>query len=196
MGKLYDPFEDLSDTITEDGLNITNLIRRYERHLRQNRDWLLKDAPRRTDLRIYEAVYHFTLYMYLANFLQHRRGYVFPEFPTGNGKIDLIIRYAGQIYGLELKTYTADFGYREALKQAARYGQQLSLREISLVFFVEAIDDTNREKYEAIYVDVSPKLSAICVRKNHVPRYPSYLRNRANHPKAADLLTEARKPIS
>ena len=54
---------------------------------------------------------------------------------------------------LELKTFTDDSGYREALEQAARYGQQLDLREISLVFFVEAIDETNREKYEKLYVD-------------------------------------------
>jgi hypothetical protein len=153
MGKLYEPFEDLSDTITESGLNVKNLIRRFERHLRKNREWLLKDAPRRSDLRIYEAVYHFTLYMYTAQFLQRRRGQVFPEFPTGNGKIDLIIRYAGKVYGLELKSFTDDFGYREALKQAADYGRQLGLSEISLVSFIEVIDDANREKYESVYVD-------------------------------------------
>ena len=153
LGKLYEPFENLEDTITDDTLNVKNLVRRYERYLKKNQDWLFKDAPRRTDLRIYEAVYHFNLYMYLANFLQRRRGQVYPEFPTGNGKIDLIIKYAGQMYGLELKTFTDDSGYREALEQAARYGQQLGLRQISLVFFVEAIDETNREKYETVYVD-------------------------------------------
>jgi hypothetical protein len=153
LGKLYEPFENLEDTITDDTLNVKNLVRRYERYVKKNRDWLFKDAPRRTDLRIYEAVYHFNLYMYLEHFLQRRRGQVYPEFPTGNGKIDLIIKYAGQMYGLELKTFTDDSGYREALKQAARYGQQLDLREISLVFFVEAIDKTNREKYETVYVD-------------------------------------------
>ncbi len=153
VGKLYEPFENLEDTITDDTLNVKNLMRRYERYLKKNRDWLFKDAPRRSDLRIYEAVYHFNLYMYLANFLQHRRGQVFPEFPTGNGKIDLIIRYAGQVYGLEVKTFTDGFGYREAVEQAARYTQQLGLGEISLVFFVEAVDETNREKYEQVYVD-------------------------------------------
>jgi len=170
LGKLYEPFENLEDTITDDTLNVKNLVRRYERYVKKNRDWLFKDAPRRIgsrsnrakpDLRIYEAVYHFNLYRYLANFLQRKRGQVYPEFPTGNGKIDpsassgqaLIIKYAGQMYGLELKTFTDDSGYREALEQAARYGQQLGLREISLVFFVEAIDETNREKYETVYVD-------------------------------------------
>ncbi|MFQ5418938.1 MAG: AAA-like domain-containing protein [Anaerolineae bacterium] len=153
MGQLYAPFEGLDDAITGDRLHIPNLLRRYERYLQKNRDWLLKDAPRRTDLRIYEAVYHFNLYMYLARFLQSRRGQVFPEFPTGNGKIDLIIRYAGQLYGLEVKSYQDAFEYGEALKQAARYGRQLGLDEIALAFFVEAVDAASRKKYEIVYCD-------------------------------------------
>ncbi len=51
-------------------------------------EWLLKDAPRRADMRIYEAVYHFNLYSYLKELLETRGGKVFPEFPTGNGKIN------------------------------------------------------------------------------------------------------------
>ena len=153
MGQLYDPFENLEDTITPDSLHLKNLLRRYERYLKKNRDWLLKDAPRRTDLRLYEAVYHFNLYMFLAHFLQRRGGQVFPEFPTGNGKIDLIIRYSRQAYGLEVKSFTDEFGYREALQQAARYGQQLGLTEIGLALFVESVDEANRQKYEAIYKD-------------------------------------------
>jgi hypothetical protein len=52
MDGLYDPFEDLSDTMTEDSLNIPQLLWRYEQHLQANRDRLLKNAPRRTDLRV------------------------------------------------------------------------------------------------------------------------------------------------
>ncbi len=92
-GKLYEPFEDLSDTFTEKGLNIRNLIRRHEAHLRKNREWLLKDAPVRKDMRIFEAVYHFSLYRHLCDFLGQKRAQVWPEFPTGNGKVDLFIRY-------------------------------------------------------------------------------------------------------
>ncbi len=153
MGKLYDPFENLEDTITEAGLNIKNLMQRYESYLKQNRDWLLRDAPRRTDLRLYEAVYHFALYMYLANFLSSYGGRVYPEFPTGNGKVDLIITYSQQMYGLELKSYTNERNYRAALKQAAHYGEQLGLAEIALILFVEYVDDQNRNRYEAVYVD-------------------------------------------
>ncbi len=63
------------------------------------------------------------------------------------------IRHGGREYGVELKTYTNRPNYREALNKAARYGQQLGLDEITLVFFVEQVDDANRAKYEAIYQD-------------------------------------------
>lgn len=150
-GKLYEPFEDLTDAVTETSLNIRNLMRRFEIHIKKNRDWLLKDAPRRKDLRIFEAVFHFALYRWLFNFLGSRRAQVWPEFPTGNGKVDILIRYAGKMYAVELKTYTDEHGYRDAIAQAACYGKQLGLAEISLVFFVEYIDNANREKYEKIH---------------------------------------------
>jgi hypothetical protein len=80
-------------------------------------------------------------------------GQVYPEFPTGNGKVDLIIRYAGQVYGLEVKSFTDDFAYRGALKQAAGYGRQLGLTGIALALFVDYIDDEQRARYETIYQD-------------------------------------------
>jgi hypothetical protein len=152
-GRLYNPFEDLSDTISEDRLDLRNLLRRYERYLQLNRSWLLKDAPRRADLRIYEAVYHFNLFTYISRFLNGYGGSAYPEFPTGNGKVDILMRYAGQSYGLEVKSYRTPRQYREALGQAARYGQQLGLTEITLAFFVERVDDASRQKYEVRYVD-------------------------------------------
>ncbi|MDM8517381.1 AAA-like domain-containing protein [Desulfobacterales bacterium HSG16] len=152
VGKIVEPFENLEDTITKEYLNIPNLMKRYQKYLKTNRDWLLKDAPRRKDMRIFEAVYHFNLYMYLHHFLGIKKAKVFPEFPTGNGQVDLIIRYAGSLYAIELKSYTDETGYHEALDQAARYGKQLGLKEIALVFFVEYIDEANREKYEKNYM--------------------------------------------
>ena len=102
---------------------------------------------------LFKAVFHFNLYMYLSSFINGFHGEVYPEFPTGNGKIDLIIKYKKKIYGIELKTYTNAPGYKEALKQAAKYGRQLGLDKISLIFFVETINDESREKYEADFED-------------------------------------------
>jgi hypothetical protein len=70
MDRLSDPFDDLSDTITEKSLNIPQLLRRYEQYLQENQQLVLKNAPRRRDdLRVYEAVFHFHIYLYLTSFL-------------------------------------------------------------------------------------------------------------------------------
>jgi hypothetical protein len=151
---LYDPFEDLSNTITDDYLNIRQLLLRYEQYLQANREQVLKNAPRRQkDLRVFEAVFQFHLYLYLTNFLNSYEGQVQPEFPTGNGSIDLLIRYAGQLYGLEIKSFANQREYRKALEQAATYGQQLSLTEIWLILFTETVDETNRQKFEKDYTE-------------------------------------------
>jgi len=163
MGKLYDPFEYLEDAITEDSLNIRNIIRMYRGYLIKNRDWALKNAPRRSDMRIYEAVFHFNLYKYLSGFIESFKGEIYPEFPTGNGKIDLIVKYAGHIYGIEVKTFKNIPAYTEALKQAASYGKQLGLKEISLVFFLESIDDENRKKYETDFYDEETEVKVLPV---------------------------------
>jgi hypothetical protein len=153
MDRTQPLFSDLDDTLTEDSLNVQNLLRRYEVYLEENRDWLFKDAPRRADLRIYEAVYHFNLYRYLAGFLQGYGGQVWPEFPTGNGKADLVLHHAGQVYAIEVKSFSTQYEYNKALPQAARYAGQLGLTEITLALFVEAVDDANRARYEVIYED-------------------------------------------
>jgi hypothetical protein len=148
----FAPFDDLSDTVTAQTLNLPNLLRRYEHYLQQNRSWLLRDAPRRsTDFRIFEAVFHFNLYLYLVRFLESYKAQVTPEFPTGNGKLDLLIRHAGHLFGIEVKSFVNLAEYHNALKQTADYAQQLGLTEITLALFIEAVDDDNRHKYEQPY---------------------------------------------
>jgi len=154
LGQLYDPFADLQDTITSTTLNLPRLLQRYESYLQQHATRLFKDAPRRADdFRVYEAVYHFNLYMYLIRFLESYPAQVHPEFPTGNGKIDLLIRYAGQRYGMEVKRFANRREYEKALIQAADYARQLGLPSILLVMFIDAVDDDNRRKFEATYTD-------------------------------------------
>jgi hypothetical protein len=153
IGHLYDPFEDLTNTITENSLNIPNLLLRYEQYLQVNREQVLKNAPRRDDLRVYEAVFHFHLYLYLTSFFNRYEAQVQPEFPTGNGQIDLLIHHAGQLFGLELKSFADKRQYHQALIQAAKYGKQLGVLEIWLVLFIETVDDKNRQLFEADYTD-------------------------------------------
>ena len=160
MDRLYDPFEELSDTITDESLNIRRLLQRYEQYLQANREMVLKNAPRRQkDLRVFEAVFQFHLYEYLNSFLSSYDAQVQPEFPTGNGAIDLLIRHAGQLFGLELKSFANQREYQKALSQAAKYGKQLKVTEIGLVLFIDTVDETNRQKFEADYTD--PKTGVI-----------------------------------
>lgn len=153
MGRLIEPFKSLDKVITKDKIYIRNVLKLYEDYLKKNRHWLLQDAPKRKDLRIFEAVYYFNLFMFLYEFLRPQKARVYPEFPTGNGKIDIIIKYCDRLYGIELKSYTDESAYRESVSKAALYRKQLQLTKISLVFFVEYIDDESRKRYEIDYVD-------------------------------------------
>jgi hypothetical protein len=156
---LYPAFTNLDHILTPTGLHVKNLLRLYEQYVQRNHTWLFQGAPRRTDLRLYEAVYHFNLYLWLSRFLQKKGGRVHPEFPTGNGQIDLIISFQGQQYGLELKSFDDNFEYQAALRQAARYAHQLQLATITVVFFVEAVDDANRTLYETLYQDATTSVT-------------------------------------
>ncbi len=71
-GTLYEPFEDLGDILSDESLNVENLVKRFENYLKENRNWLLKNAPRRKDMRIFEAVYHFLLYRFIFDFFGNR----------------------------------------------------------------------------------------------------------------------------
>lgn len=154
LGRLYDPFANLSDTITDTELSIPHLLRRYEAYLQQHRERLLRHAPRRaSDNRIMEAVFHFNLFTWLQRFLSDFQGRIVPEFPTGNGKIDLLITYANRFYGVEVKSLVNHKQYQAALQHAARYAQELQQCEIWLVFFVEALDEAQRPQWETLYQD-------------------------------------------
>jgi hypothetical protein len=154
MDRLYDPFEDLSDTITDQSIDIRRLLQRYEQYLQANREMVLKDAPRRRkDLRVFEAVFQFHLYLYLVSFFRGYEVQVVPEFPTGNGAIDFLMRYAGKLFGLELKSFANQASYRQALRQTAKYGKELGVSEIWLVLFVEVVDDHNRQRFAVDYSD-------------------------------------------
>jgi hypothetical protein len=163
IGQLYPPFTDLSQVVTANSLNVKNMMRVYEQYLQRNREWLLADAPVRKDLRIYEAVYHFNLYVYLQAFFQRWKGRVYPEFPTGNGQIDLVIIYSGQTYGIEVKSFSDESSYQDGLTQSIRYGKRLNLKEVVMVSFIEQISAEIRQKYEAPHVDPTTGITVLPV---------------------------------
>lgn len=169
MGKLTEVFYNVPEYLYPDRIDIPVVLNLYQSYLSKNRGWLFKDAPRRSDLRIYEAVFHFNLYAYLSQLLWDDKISIYPEFPTGNGKIDLLIRYTINnniiTHGIELKSFTNQPGYRDSLQQTALYGQQLGLREIFMVSFVDSIDEASQKKYQTPYIDP----------QNQVTVYPIFL---------------------
>jgi len=138
LGLLVHPLDEMDDAIDKDRLHIPNIIKRYKAYLEKNRTAVFNGVPRRKkDLKIYEAIYHFNIYRYLFDLLSKRGVDVIPEFPTGNGKIDLILKYREKIYALELKSFRDMYDYREGIEQAAQYGRELGLKEIVYLVFVE-----------------------------------------------------------
>lgn len=153
LGRLMEPLTDIGAIIAPGHLDIRGLMALYREYLAKNKEWLFKDVPRRSDMRVFEAVFHFNLYAYLNELLRERRGRVFPEFPTGNGKIDLLIKYEDKTYGIEIKSFTDRSSFHTALSKAAIYGKQLGLEEIYLVSFLESIDKETRKTLETVHKD-------------------------------------------
>ncbi len=151
LGLLIHPLDAMEDAVSEDSLNIPNIIKRYKAYLQKNKEMLFKGMPRRkTDMRLYEAVYHFNLFRYLYDLLTKRGIAVIPQFPTGNGKIDLILKYGTREYALELKSFKDIYDYRRGIEQAEDYCRQLGLKEIVLLVFVELKEEEVKELEQEI----------------------------------------------
>jgi len=154
IGRPYDPTLELDDIFLKDEIQIYPLLKMYETYLQNNKHWINKTIPLRNDGRFYEAFYHFNFFRWLFDILIHSNGYVIPEFPTGNGKIDLIISYADKKYALELKSFSRSSEITKAVQRCALYGKHLKLNEIHLIYFYDFILPPERiAKYETQTID-------------------------------------------
>ena len=134
---LVDPFIDLEPIVNDNEIHIKKLLELYQEYFTENRESLLEYAQRRVDLSVMEVVYHFQLYSWLNTFFQRKQWKVIPEFPTGNGKIDLLIRNKNKMYGLELKSFSELTELSKSIRQASDYGKTLGLGVITLVVFLD-----------------------------------------------------------
>ncbi|MCP4149268.1 MAG: AAA family ATPase [bacterium] len=151
LGLLIHPLDEMDDAITEKKLVIPNILKRYKAYLKKNKDTIFTGMPRRkNDKRLYEAIYHFSLYRYLYDLLTKRGVSVIPQFPTGNGKIDLTLKYKDRVYGIELKSFKDMYDYRRGIEQAAEYGVQLKVKEVVLLVFVELKESEIKELEQKI----------------------------------------------
>ncbi len=139
-----EPLDGLDDVFDPPELNLPALLERYKAYLQRLKarginPW--KDQPRRSDLHLTEAVGHFHLYFWLQCAIG-RRCSISPEFPTGNGRVDLRIRCRERQGLIEVKSYTDLSDLRHSRRQAGAYARKLSLTSITLAVFVPVDDET------------------------------------------------------
>ncbi|KPA14170.1 ATPase domain protein, prokaryote domain protein [Candidatus Magnetomorum sp. HK-1] len=139
-----DPLDALDDVTSGSSLKLPALLNRYKDYLARLKDnglnpW--QDQPRRkSDYHLTEAVGHFHLYHWLQMALGIESS-ISPEFPTGNGKVDLHIIYEGKKGIIEVKSFTNLKESRRARKQAAAYAKQTGYPDVTIAMFAPFTDE-------------------------------------------------------
>jgi len=138
------PLDRLDDVFNPPILNLPALLQRYKDYLARLKakginPW--KSQPRReTDIQLTEAVGHFHLYAWLHQAIG-RRAVVSPEFPTGNGKVDLHIRYEGKQGLIEVKSFVDTYQLDKDKLKTAAYAKQVGLNEVTMAVFIPVLDE-------------------------------------------------------
>ncbi len=143
-------------------LDIPALLKRYKDYLARLKNsgidpW--RDSVRRADMRITEAVGHFHLYAWLKEAVDDLC-VVNPEFPTGNGKVDLHHKCRDRQGVIEVKSFKSLSKAKAARGQAARYAKSLTLDRVTIAMFTPAYDDAVLEK-----LSVKEIVDGVTVRK-------------------------------
>jgi hypothetical protein len=138
---VVDPHDDLTDVFSR--LDLPALLARYRDYLsRLDRKGInpWRGQPRRADLHVAEAAGHFHLYWWLVE-ASKRHLVVSPEFPTGNGKVDLHVRSRERAGVIEVKSFTQRSDLPSQKAQAARYAASRGLAAATLALFVPTDDE-------------------------------------------------------
>jgi hypothetical protein len=161
-----EPLDDLADVFSGPELDLPALLGRYKGYLARLKakginPW--KEQPRRkTDLHLTEAVGHFHLYAWLKEAIG-RRCVVSPEFPTGNGKVDLHLRCASKRGIIEVKSFVDAHWATLARGQAAQYAKQLGLAQVTVAIFVPVEDETVLEKLSVQEVTLGVSVTVVAI---------------------------------
>jgi hypothetical protein len=99
-----------------------------------------KGQPCRADSHHTEAVGHFHLYNWLCAAVVSDCQ-VSPEFPTGNGTVDLVLRWQGHTGVIEVKSFVSHSKLRKGQEQAAQYAVKLGLSQAAVAVFVPITDE-------------------------------------------------------
>ncbi len=160
-----DPLDDLSDVFGKPELDVPALLDRYKNYLKRLRakgmnPW--KDQPRRADLRYTEYVGHFHLYFWLRQAVEDWC-VVSPEFPAGNGRVDLHLKCGEKQAIIEVKSFTSMTRLKTAGEQAARYARKLNFSGITLVVFVPIEDEETLAKLSGVRTVEGVRLTVVAV---------------------------------
>jgi len=137
---VLDALDMMEDVFTPGRLDVAALLGRYKAYLERLKKQGLdpfRDQPLRADFQLPEAVGHFHIYAWLTQAVG-RECVLTPEFPTGNGKVDLRIVWEGHTSLLEVKSLGAARQLVAARSQAAKYAKQQGLAEATLAVFLHA----------------------------------------------------------
>ena len=105
---------------------------------------------------------HFHLFTWLCAAIG-KRCVVSPEFPTGNGSVDLHLGCENKRAIIEVKSFTNNYEAKLARKQAADYAKQLGFQQVTVAMFVPIDDETILETLSTLEIieDIQVKLVAI-----------------------------------
>jgi hypothetical protein len=139
-----EPLDELEDVFGGANLDLPSLLERYKGYLRRLatkglNPWMAQ--PRRGDLHHTEAVGHFHLYFWLRNAVG-RRCVISPEFPTGNGRVDLHLKCGEQSGVIEVKSFVDMAMLRQSVQQAAGYAGKLGLNSITVALFAPVEEES------------------------------------------------------
>jgi hypothetical protein len=139
---VVDPHDDLTDVFSR--VDLPALLGRYWDYLERLdqkgiNPW--HGQVRRADLHLAEAAGHFHLYWWLVE-VTKRQLVVSPEFPTGNGKVDLHVSNKSAAGVIEVKSFTQRSDLPSQKAQAARYAVSRGLSAATLALFVPTADES------------------------------------------------------
>ncbi|KPA10490.1 ATPase domain protein, prokaryote domain protein [Candidatus Magnetomorum sp. HK-1] len=155
-----DPLDDLTDVLDGPDFDIPALIDRYQSYLNRLKEKglsILEQQPLRTDLRPREAIGHFHFYAWLIGVIGDDC-IITPEFPTGNGQVDIHIQCKDRRGIIEIKSFKNMRALKRAKKQSQMYAKNLNYSAVSLLVFIsnesiELIDKiSSQDKIEGIVV--------------------------------------------
>ncbi len=160
------PLDDLADVFTDTALNLVALLTRYKDYLARLKaqdinPW--KAQPRRkTDLKLTEAVGQFHLFTWLREAVG-RRCLVSPEFPTGNGKVDIHLQCGKQQGIIEVKSFVDSYQIKDDRDQAADYAKNLGIDNVTIALFIPVLEETVLEKLSTEAVINGIKVSVVAI---------------------------------